>query len=419
MLDLSAPYVQRALLEMLLLAVPAGAARELDRAAPARLLHPRGRHGDASPGWCWRAPGGSRRSWRRSPRRSGFGGGAGAARARRAALDADAATGLLLVGALAAGVVLASDVFESGAEVDTLLFGSLIGLERERRVAHGAGRGRRRGARRRAAAALARDRIRARPAPARSALRPVLGRPAAARRRSRSRRSSRSTPSARCWSTVVLVVPAATARLLTDRAGAAAARRDRARGGRGGRGGLARRRAQRRRRARRSRCSAARVFAARRGRDGAARAGGAGMTAPCVGVARALAAATCRARDALRDVSFAAGGRRDRRRARPQRRRQDDALPRPARRAADPARRASSCAGRPAYVPQTERARLDFPVSALDVVLMGAYARTPWLRRVAGARPRGRARGARARRARRRARRDASARSPAGSASAC
>jgi manganese/iron transport system ATP-binding protein/manganese/zinc/iron transport system ATP- binding protein len=39
--------------------------------------------------------------------------------------------------------------------------------------------------------------------------------------------------------------------------------------------------------------------------------------------------------------------------------------------------------GRPAYVPQTERARLDFPVSALDVALMGAYARTPWYRRVA------------------------------------
>ncbi len=39
-------------------------------------------------------------------------------------------------------------------------------------------------------------------------------------------------------------------------------------------------------------------------------------------------------------------------------------------------------AGRPAYVPQTERSRLDFPVSALDVVLMGAYARTPWWRRV-------------------------------------
>jgi ABC-type Mn2+/Zn2+ transport system ATPase subunit len=41
--------------------------------------------------------------------------------------------------------------------------------------------------------------------------------------------------------------------------------------------------------------------------------------------------------------------------------------------------------GRPAYVPQTERARLDFPVSAFDVVLMGAYARTPFYRRVARA----------------------------------
>ena len=40
-------------------------------------------------------------------------------------------------------------------------------------------------------------------------------------------------------------------------------------------------------------------------------------------------------------------------------------------------------AERPAYVPQTERARLDFPVSALDVALMGAYGRTPWYRRVA------------------------------------
>ena len=40
--------------------------------------------------------------------------------------------------------------------------------------------------------------------------------------------------------------------------------------------------------------------------------------------------------------------------------------------------------GTTAYVPQTERSRLDFPVSALDVALMGAYARTPWYRRIAG-----------------------------------
>ena len=35
-----------------------------------------------------------------------------------------------------------------------------------------------------------------------------------------------------------------------------------------------------------------------------------------------------------------------------------------------------------AYVPQTERSRLDFPVSALDVVLMGTYASVPWHRRI-------------------------------------
>lgn len=35
-----------------------------------------------------------------------------------------------------------------------------------------------------------------------------------------------------------------------------------------------------------------------------------------------------------------------------------------------------------AYVPQTERARLDYPVSALDVALMGTYATLPWYRRV-------------------------------------
>jgi ABC-type Mn2+/Zn2+ transport system ATPase subunit len=32
-------------------------------------------------------------------------------------------------------------------------------------------------------------------------------------------------------------------------------------------------------------------------------------------------------------------------------------------------------------VPQTERSRLDFPVSALDVALMGAVSRLPWWRR--------------------------------------
>jgi manganese/iron transport system permease protein len=48
-------------------------------------------------------------------------------RSRRMA--ADAATALLLVAALALGAVLASDVVSTGAGVDRLLFGSLIGLD--------------------------------------------------------------------------------------------------------------------------------------------------------------------------------------------------------------------------------------------------------------------------------------------------
>ena len=40
----------------------------------------------------------------------------------------EAATGLLLVAALALGIVLASDVFESGAGVDRLLFGSALAI---------------------------------------------------------------------------------------------------------------------------------------------------------------------------------------------------------------------------------------------------------------------------------------------------
>jgi ABC-type Mn2+/Zn2+ transport system ATPase subunit len=38
--------------------------------------------------------------------------------------------------------------------------------------------------------------------------------------------------------------------------------------------------------------------------------------------------------------------------------------------------------GDAAYVPQTEHARLDFPVTAADVALMGAYGRTPPWRRI-------------------------------------
>lgn len=51
------------------------------------------------------------------------------ARALRVALDV--ATAMALVAALAIGIVLASDVFESGSEVDQLLFGSLLAIGNE------------------------------------------------------------------------------------------------------------------------------------------------------------------------------------------------------------------------------------------------------------------------------------------------
>ena len=47
---------------------------------------------------------------------------------RNGATSSDAATGLLLAGALALGSVLASDVYRSGVGVDRLLFGTLLGL---------------------------------------------------------------------------------------------------------------------------------------------------------------------------------------------------------------------------------------------------------------------------------------------------
>jgi ABC-type Mn2+/Zn2+ transport system permease subunit len=52
----------------------------------------------------------------------------GVQRAGRAGREHGEGTALLLVAALAAGVILASDVFESGAVVDRLLFGTLLGL---------------------------------------------------------------------------------------------------------------------------------------------------------------------------------------------------------------------------------------------------------------------------------------------------
>jgi len=126
MLDLSAPYIQRALLEMLLLAVPAGLLGSW--IVLRRLAFFAHAVGTASfPGLVLAS------AWGIAPPlaalATALGFGVAQERLERSGrMGADAATGLLLVGCLAAGVVLASDVFESGAEVDTLLFGSLIGL---------------------------------------------------------------------------------------------------------------------------------------------------------------------------------------------------------------------------------------------------------------------------------------------------
>jgi ABC-type Zn uptake system ZnuABC Zn-binding protein ZnuA/ABC-type Mn2+/Zn2+ transport system permease subunit len=51
----------------------------------------------------------------------------GASRARRTSYDS--VTALVLVGALALGVILASDVFHSGSNIETLLFGSLLAID--------------------------------------------------------------------------------------------------------------------------------------------------------------------------------------------------------------------------------------------------------------------------------------------------
>ena len=87
----------------------------------------------------------------------------------------------------------------------------------------------------------------------------------------------------------------------------------------------------------------------------------------------------------------------------------------------------ASCARSPASlrvdascgsVPQTERSRLDYPVSALDVATMGALSRLPWWRRP-GRAERAAARAALAGSAWRRWPGRPSASSPAASASGC
>ena len=122
----TAPYMQRALLEVLLLAVPAGVLGSwivLRRLA--LFTHAVGTV--TFPGLVVAGPLGVAPPLAALAAALGF----GAAHARLTRSDrlaSDAATGLLLVAALAGGVILASDVYGSGAGVDTLLFGTLIGL---------------------------------------------------------------------------------------------------------------------------------------------------------------------------------------------------------------------------------------------------------------------------------------------------
>jgi manganese/iron transport system permease protein len=131
-LILDAPYVQRAIAELLLLAVLAGVLGSW--IVLRRLAFYTHAVGTATfPGLVVAVP------WGVAPQLTALAAalafGAGIERLSRGRrMDPGAATGLLLVAALAVGTILASDVYESGSGVDQLLFGTLIGLS-ERDVA--------------------------------------------------------------------------------------------------------------------------------------------------------------------------------------------------------------------------------------------------------------------------------------------
>jgi ABC-type Mn2+/Zn2+ transport system permease subunit len=120
-----APFMQRALLESLLLASLAGVLGSwivLRRLA----FFTHGVGTAAFPGLVLAGPAGVAPQLTALAAALAYAGGVDGLRRRRVATDA--ATGLVLVGALALGVVLASDVYATGAGVDRLLFGSLIGV---------------------------------------------------------------------------------------------------------------------------------------------------------------------------------------------------------------------------------------------------------------------------------------------------
>jgi ABC-type Mn2+/Zn2+ transport system permease subunit len=120
-------FMQRALLEIALLSVPAGMLGTW--VVLRRLAFFTHSAGSATfPGLVVAGP------WGVPAQLAAFGAGALYAGGlsglvRRARIAPDAATGLLLVAALAAGTILASDVYDTGAGVDRLLFGTLLGLD--------------------------------------------------------------------------------------------------------------------------------------------------------------------------------------------------------------------------------------------------------------------------------------------------
>lgn len=122
----SAPFMQRALLEVLLLAVLGGLLGTwIVLRGLAFYTHAIGTA--AFPGLVVAGP------WGLPPQLTALAGGLGLAGGltgvtRAGRVGRDAATGLGLVLALALGTILASDVYASGSGVDRLLFGTLIGL---------------------------------------------------------------------------------------------------------------------------------------------------------------------------------------------------------------------------------------------------------------------------------------------------
>ena len=128
MIDLlSTPYGQRALAEGLLLAVVGGVLGSwivLRRLA--FFAHATG--SAAFPGLVVAGPWGIPAQLGALGAALGAAGGVEALARRARQTGRDAATGIVLVGGLALGGVLAGDVYESGAGVDRLLFGTLFGI---------------------------------------------------------------------------------------------------------------------------------------------------------------------------------------------------------------------------------------------------------------------------------------------------